>query len=76
MQPYNIKVVEPMTPSKPKRCKVIEPSTPRKQKKSKFADPMFGTNFLNVHTGKVKFVFETPEDSDYVLLIIDHRKKI
>ena len=60
MQPYNIKVVEPMTPSKPKRCKVIEPSTPRKQKKLKFADPRFGTDF-SMYTTEESNLFLKPQ---------------
>jgi hypothetical protein len=68
-------IAEPSTPRKSKTSRLVEPSTPSKPKKSKFAHLKFGIDYITVHEIKVKFVPKPPTDSDYVLLITDHRKK-
>ena len=41
----------------------------------RMATVLAAKNSINLHYGKVKFVPKNPEDTDYVLLITDHRKK-
>jgi len=63
------------TPIEPQKPKGLELCIPSKPKKRKFGHPRFGTDYINLHYGKVKFVPKNPKHSDYVLLINDHRKK-
>jgi len=75
IEPQKPNGLELCTPTKPGKTKIIEPCTPIKPKKRKFAHSRFGIDYINLHYGKVKFVPKNPKDSDYVLLINDHRKK-
>jgi len=74
IEPKKPKGLELCTPTKPEKNKTVVPCTPSKPKKTKFARPRFGIDYINLHYGKVKFVSKNTKESDYVLLINDHRK--